>query len=164
MDKNLFWRIFDTFLVFAGLAYIYIKYGRPFFDKRKEEIENSIKKGKEYEIKAREYFEEAKRGLEEAKKEIEFIKIEALKEAETEKENIIKEARDAAEKMRDNFIKQAESEISRQVRTLTLEALDSYFRAAAESLKKELSVEDIEKIGDKFLELQEKSIEGQANK
>ena len=96
---NLFWRIFDTILLAIGIVYVYIKYGAPFFGNRKNDIESSLVKAKEYEKKAKELYEEAKISLAEVKKEIEDIKKEAIKEAEAEKNGIIENARASAGKI-----------------------------------------------------------------
>ena len=164
MDVNLFWRIFDTLILAGGLAYIFVKYGNPFFDKRKGDIESSIEQAKEYERKAREFYEEAKAELAEARKEIEFIRQEIIREAEAKKVLIIKEAKGSAGKIAENFLKQAESEIGRQRKMILEEALEASFKAVREAFEKELSPEDYKKINESFLKLQEEALVRQSNK
>ena len=161
---NLFWRILDTILLAIGIAYVYIKFGAPFFGNRKKDIESSLAKAEEYEKKAKELYEEAKISLAEVKKEIEDIKKEAVKEAETEKNGIIENARVSADKILDSYIKQAKSEIDNQKKRLLEDALDMSFKAVNDILQKEMNAEDYNRINDNFLKLQEEAFAKQSNK
>ena len=161
---NIFWRIFDTILLAIGIAYVYVKYGAPFFDKRKNDIESSLSKAEEYEKKAKDIYEEAKIRLAEVKKEIEDIKREAVKEAEIEKNGIIQNARASADKILDSYIKQAKSEIDNQKKRLFEDALDMSFKAVNDILQKEMSAEAYNRINDNFLKLQEDAFAKQSNK
>ena len=161
---NLFWRIFDTILLAIGIAYVYIRFGAPFFGNRKKDIESSLAKAEEYEKKAKELYEEAEIKLAEVKKEIEDIKKEAVKEAETEKNVIIENARVSAGKILNSYIKQAESEIENQKKQIFEDALDMSFKSARDILQKEIAEGSGNKINDKFLKLQEDAFARQSDK
>jgi F0F1-type ATP synthase membrane subunit b/b' len=161
---NLFWRIFDTVLLASGIAYVYLKYGTPFFGNRKTDIESSIAKAKEYEKKAKELYEEAKKELVKVKIEIEDIKKEAVKEAEIEKNNFIENARKNADKILDGYIKQAKLEIDGQKKQLFEDALNASFKAVNDILQKEVTAETYDKINDNFLKLQEEAFAKQSIK
>jgi F-type H+-transporting ATPase subunit b len=161
---GIFWRISDTVLLAIGIAYVYVKYGSPFFGNRRDAIESSLAKAKEYEKKAEEIYEEARINLAEAKKEIEDIKKEAIKEAEIEKNGIIENARASADKILDSYIKQAKSEIDNQKKRLFEDALNMSFKAASDILQKEMTAEAYNRINDNFLKLQEDAFAKQSNK
>ncbi|MHB8232551.1 MAG: F0F1 ATP synthase subunit B family protein [bacterium] len=161
---GLFWRIIDTLLLAAGVFYILVKYGNPFFAKRKKEIETSLEKAREFEKKAKEIYEEAKIKLDEVKQEIEDIKKEAVKESEIEKNHIIEDARTSAGKILENYVKQAKSEIDNQKRLLFEEALNMSFKVMQDIMQKEMTPEAYNKINDSFLKLQEEAFAKQSNK
>ncbi|MHB1698321.1 MAG: F0F1 ATP synthase subunit B family protein [bacterium] len=161
---GLFWRIADTLLLAAGAIYVLIKYGNPFFAKRKKEIEVYLEKAKEFEKKAKELYGEAKIKLDEAKQEIEDIKKEAAKQAEIEKNHIIEDARTSADKILENYTKQAESQIGNQKRLLFEEALNMSFNAMQDIMQKEMTPEAYNKINDSLLKLQEEALVKQSNK
>ncbi len=161
---NLFWRIFDTVLLAAGIAFIYIKYGTPFFGKRKSGIEAALTKAKEYEKQAKALYEEAKKDVGKTKSEIAEIKKEAIKEAALEKEKILEDAKKSAEKILDDYIKQAKSEIDNQKRQLFEETLNMSFKAVHDILEKEINTETFLKINDNMLKLQEEAFAKQSNK
>ena len=161
---NLFWRLFDTALLVAGLAYIMVKYGTPFFAKRRDEIKESLEKAAEYEKKTKELYEEAQIKFAEVKSEIENIKKEAAKEAETEKRHIIEDAKKSAEKIVENYINQARSEIENQKKQLFEEALNMPFKEVRDIIRKEMAGGAYNKINDSFLKLQEEALVRQSNK
>lgn len=161
---ELFWRITDTLLLAVGLIYILVKYGNPFFAKRKKEIEIYLEKAKEFEKKAKELYGEAKIKLDETKKELEDIKKEATKQAEIEKNHIIEDAWKSAEKILEHYIKQAESEINNKKRRLFEEALNMSFNVVKNIMRKEITPEVYNKINDNLLKLQEEALAKQSNK
>lgn len=155
---ELFWRIFDTLLLIIGLAYIFIRYINPFFDKRKKDINLSIEKAMEAEKRAEELYKEAQNKLDEVKKEIEKIKKEAIRESEIEKIHIIEEVRASAEKILENYLALAKSEIDKQKRDLYQEALDISFKIARDIINKELTEETLNKVNDNLLKLNGEAI------
>ncbi|MCL4498201.1 MAG: ATP synthase F0 subunit B [Deltaproteobacteria bacterium] len=157
---ELFWRIFDTVLLLAGLAYIFIKYVNPFFDKRKKDINLSIEKAIEAEKRAEELYKDAQNRLKEVKKEIEEIKKEAVKEAEIEKTRIIEDAKASAEKILGNYLTLAKSEIDKQKRELYQEALDMSFKIAKDITNRELTGEALDKVNDNILKLNDEILTG----
>ncbi len=161
---EIFWRIFDTIILAIGIAYIYVKYGITFLGGRKNDIESSLAKAKEYEKKAKELYGEAKIELERVRKEIKEIKQDAIKEAIAEKNQIIKNAGITADKIISVYIERAKSEIDNQKKRLFEEALDISFKTANEMIKKEIESDAVHKINDNFLKLQEEAFAKQSNK
>ncbi len=154
----LFWRIFDTFLLVAGLVYIFARYVNPYFKKRKADISLSIEQAKDARDKAEEFHNESRRNLDEIKKEIEYIKEEATKEAEAEKVRIIEEAKISAEKILENYLTLAKLEIENQKRKFYRDALDTSFNIAEDIIRTELTEEALNKINSNLLKISGEAI------
>ncbi|MCL4542568.1 MAG: ATP synthase F0 subunit B [Deltaproteobacteria bacterium] len=150
---GLFWRIFDTLLLVIGLAYIFIRYINPYFEKRRKDINLSIEKAMEAKRQAEELYKEARNKLDWVKKEIEKIKKEAIRESEIEKAHIIEEAKASAEKILENYLAIAKSEIDKQKRDLYQEALGMSFKIARDIIREELTEEVFNKVNDNLLKL-----------
>lgn len=143
---ELFWRIFDTLLLIAGLAYVFIKYMLPFFAKRRQGVIDSINQANEAEKRAKELYEGAEKKLQEVRLEFEQLKEEAKKEALFEKERMINEAKISAEKIVEKYAALGISELNRQKRELYLEALNISVKIAEDILKKEMTQETKERM------------------
>ncbi len=143
---ELFWRIFDTLLLVAGLTYIFIKYVRPFFAKRRQEIIDSFNQAKEAEKRTKELYDETEKKLREAKLEFEKLKEETEKEAAFEKERMIKEAQMSAKNIAERYVSLAQAELNRQKEELYLEVLNMSIKIAEDILKREITPETKEQM------------------
>ncbi len=148
-----FWRLFDTFILLAGLVYISIKYVMPALRARGAEISSTIEKAKEEEEKAKELLKAAEDKFNSVKTELGVIMEEALKEAALDRKNIIEEAGVSAGKMAENIIALAKGEVEKQKRIIYLNAVEGYFNSAVEKLGKELLDETMTRINYNLIDL-----------
>lgn len=149
---ELFWRILDTLLFAAGLAYIFIQYINPFFSNRKRQIINAINESEAAEQRAKLFLSEAQDKLEAVKLELEKLKEDVKKEALLEKEHIINEAKKSAEKMAEQYALLMQAELNKQQRKLYTEALEMSIKLAEEIIGKELTDETLNKINKNLIE------------
>ena len=149
---ELFWRLFDTLILIAGLAYILIKYIAPFFDKRKKEIIEALNQAEESEEKAKALLANAKKQLDDVKKEMELLKEKAKTEALIEKERIIEETKKTAAKIYERYEILAQTELNRQKREIYEEAVRMSVELAQKIILDELTPELQEKINKKLIE------------
>jgi F-type H+-transporting ATPase subunit b len=149
---ELFWRIFDTLILIAGLAYILVKYIAPFFNKRKADIIEALNKAEESEKRAQALLDDAKKQLEDVKKEMDALKEKAKSEAVIEKERIIEETKKTAAKIYERYEVLAQTELDRQKRELYEEAVSMSIELAQKIILDELTPELQEKINKKLIE------------
>jgi F-type H+-transporting ATPase subunit b len=149
---ELFWRLFDTLILIAGLAYILIKYIAPFFDKRKKEIIEALNQAEESEKKAKVLLANAKKQLDDVKKEMELLKEQAKAEALIEKERIIEETKKTATKIYERYEVLAQTELYRQKREMYEETVRMSVELAQKIILDELTPELQEKINKKLIE------------
>lgn len=154
----LFWRLFDTLILVAGLVYVTVKFIKPFFDNRAVEIHNTIERAKEAERKAAELLSIAENKLKDVKREIEFIKGEALREAEIEKNKIISEAGISAEKIMENYLAMAKSQIDKHKAEIYNQALEKSFKIAVLNLHEKLRGDELKRINENTLNSMEESV------
>ncbi len=149
---ELFWRIFDTLILVAGLTYILIKYISPYFNKRKTDIIDALNRAEESEKRAQALLDSAKKQLEDVKKEMDALKEKAKSEALIEKERIIEETKKTAAKIYERYEVLAQTELDRQKRELYEEAVSMSIELAQKIILDELTPELQEKINKKLIE------------
>lgn len=111
-------------------------------DKRRETIEENLKKAEEAREEAEKLFAEYQRKLEEAKKEAQKMVEEGRKLGEKLKEEIVSEARQEAEAIKDKALRSIELEREKALQELRETAAELSVEIASRILKRSITVDD----------------------
>lgn len=115
-------------------------------DKRKQTIEENLKKAEEAREEAERLFAEYQKKLEEARAEAQQIVQESKKMAEKVKSDILEEARQEAEQIKQKAMKSIELERERALQELKEKAAELSVEIAGRILKRTISLKDHEEL------------------
>jgi F-type H+-transporting ATPase subunit b len=132
-----------TFVVFLGLMWKFaLGPVVNILDKRRQTIEENLKKAEETRVEAERLFAEYQKKLEEARKEAQELIQEGKRMGEKIKEEIIREAREEAEQIKEKAIHAIELEREKVFSELKERAADISVEIASRILKRTISSED----------------------
>lgn len=144
--------LLNLVILVVALTFLLYKPILKFINKRKETIENEIKKGEEMQRNADEKLAEYQAKLDEAQAEAEQIKQAAIDEANQTKQRVLDEANDKARMIYDEAGRQSAEIKQKAVDDVRSEVTDTVITIATEVIKREISKEDNQKLIDDCLE------------
>ncbi len=136
---EMFWKTVNTILLFAGFFYVVKKYVIPFFQDRRNSIENMIKEAENANLESKKALEEANKKLEEAKYKLaESVKI-AEETAEMERKHAIQEAEEMAERIKKQAKEAVEVEIRKGELQLKKYAVEKALEVSEKLIREKLN-------------------------
>lgn len=139
-------------ILVVGLTFLLYKPVLKFINKRKEDIQNEIKKGEDLQESAKAKLEEYQAKLSEAETEAETVKQTALADAEVEKKKIIESADAEAKRLIENANKDCVVLKKQAVEEVKNGVTDAVIEIATKVIEREVSKEDNQKLIDDCLE------------
>ena len=151
-DAGLLYPIINFVLLIAALVYFARKPVLQFFNDRRGEIQNDLKKSSDLLGEAEAKFASWQRKLADLDQELETIREASRQRAENERANIIADATASAERIRADATAAIEQELRRSRAVLREEAADLALELAANLLRSQVNDGDRERLVSEFIE------------